>query len=90
MIRNCDAQGNPLPPLRQWWDAWQLLGEMIAFLFLAVVLLIVDLCEHFMGGRHIDTIMPDFNERLFMVKDTVPHYLRHMRICMKFLDEDKV
>jgi hypothetical protein len=89
MIRNCDAQGNPLPPLRQWWDAWRLLGEMVSLSVMAIFLLAIDLTEHFMGGRHIDTVMPDFNDRMFIVKTTVSHYLKHIHMCERHLHKDK-
>ncbi len=79
MIRNCTAQGNPLPPLRDWYDPWILIGVMIFFTIAAVALLALDLAEHFMGGMHKNDMMSTFKERLEMAYTTVPFYLTELR-----------
>ena len=84
MIRNCDAQGNPLPPLRQWWDAWWLLGEMTAFAFIAILMLLFDLYdedrEHALYG---------FQERMLMATGSVPFYLKHIHMCEKVIRDKR-
>jgi len=89
MIRNCTPQGNPLPPLRNWYDPWTLVGEMIAFTIGAVVILTIDVCAHFIGALHRDDIIHDFKQRVRIAYTTVPFYLQQLKIAETYNKEVK-
>ncbi len=76
---NCTANGKPLRTPRYWYDPWCLVVEMILFTVIGIFLLVMDLVEHFMGGRGIDTVVYDFKERMIMAYTTVSYYLRNVK-----------
>jgi hypothetical protein len=76
---NCTIDGEPLRTPRYWYDPWCLVAEMIFFAVTAIFLLVMDLMEHFMGGKGADTVGYEFKERMIMAYTTVPHYLKQIK-----------
>lgn len=76
----CNAQGNPISTPRYWYDPWGLIAEMIFLIVGAIFLLVIDIAEHFMGVKSMSDVMYAFKERLSMAYDTVPYYLKHIKM----------
>jgi len=66
--------------LRDWYDPWILMADMIFYLGGAIFVLGMDLITHFFGHTvPAKYIMHDFKQRLDMVYTTVPFYLQEVR-----------
>lgn len=62
-----------------WYDCWLLMADMIVTTALAVACLVVDLSEHFMDARALDTVIPGFKDRIYLAYSTIPCYLANRR-----------
>ncbi len=89
MNRKCTAQGNPIPPLRDWYDPWYLMGEIIATSIGAIVILVFDIYSHFMGTIHRDDVIHGFKQRMEMAYTTISFYLTELRNAETYNKEVK-
>jgi hypothetical protein len=74
--------------MRDWYEPWELMCEMIIYLLGAMLCLVMDTFVHFAGeivpAKHITY---DFKKRLYMAYTTVPDYLKQIKISNEEVDK---